>query len=595
MGHRKFLRRFYFKKFILTTAALAATLFFGCTKKAGQVENTLNVALSANVKGLDPIYSSDLYSNSVNGQLYDTLFEYQYLKRPLELQPLLAEAMPTVTDNGLTYTIKIKKGVKFHDSEAFQGGKGRDLVASDFIYSWKRLADPANNSDGFWIFDGKIKGFNEWRDKMAKAGGAFDDPIEGLQAPDDSTLVIKLKEPYFQLLYVLAMVYAAPVPKEAVAKYGKEFLNHPVGTGPFVIGNWIRNNRIEVTKNPTWHGQTYPTEGESGDQEAGLLKDAGKSLPFLDKIVFQEITEDQPRWLNFMKGNLDVIGIPKDNFDSAIKEGKIRPELEGKGFSLYVTQEPDVTYTSFNLNDPVLKNSNVRKAMALAGDTKTLIDKFYNGRAIPAQTPVPPGVDGYDPNFKNPYREQNLEKAKEFLAKAGFPGGKGLPEFEYATTSSATARQMAEFFQQNMAQIGVKIKIVSSSWPQFQEKLKTRKAQIWGIAWSADYPDAENFLQLLFGPNSSPGPNNANFKNEKYDALYRQAKLLPPGEQRTQLYKQMNAIFVEEMPWIPETHRLGYRIRHSWLANYKPHAIVNNDYKYFRVDGQKRAEEKTKL
>jgi oligopeptide transport system substrate-binding protein len=584
----------YFKSLITLLLVLAFGAI-GCTKKTGAVENSLQLALSANVKGMDPIFSSDLYSNTVNAQIYDALFEYHYLKRPLELQPLLAESMPEVSKDGLTYTIKIKKGVKFHDSPAFQDGKGRELKAADFIYSWKRLATPTNNSDGFWIFDGKIKGFNEWREALAKGTGKFEENIEGLQTPDDYTIVIKLREPYYQLLYVLAMVYAAPVAKEAVEKYGQEYLNHPVGTGPFYMTNWVRNNKIELARHPHWHGQNYPSEGESGDKEKGLLADAGKPIPFVDKIVFQEIIEDQPRWLNFMKGNLDTTGIPKDNFDSAIKAGDLMPELKGKGLSLYVTQEPDVTYTSFNLSDPNLKNSNVRKAMALAGDTKTLIEKFYNGRAIPAQTPVPPGVDGYDPNFKNPYREQNLEKAKEYLAKAGFPEGKGLPEFEYATTSSATARQMAEFFQQNMANIGVKIKITTSSWPQFTEKLKSRKGQIWGIAWSADYPDAENFLQLLFGPNSSPGPNNSNFKNEKYDTLYKQAKLLPPGEKRTALYKQMKDIFVEEMPWIPETHRLGYRLGHEWISNYKPHAIIQNDFKYVRVDGEKRATSKSKL
>ncbi|MCB0362336.1 MAG: hypothetical protein KDD35_06425, partial [Bdellovibrionales bacterium] len=490
-----------------------------------------------------------------------------------------------VSSDGLVHTFKIRKGVKFHDNEAFPGGKGREVTAQDFVYSWRRLMDPSNSSDGSWIFEGRIVGLDEWREKMKKKEADYDTPIEGIQTPDSHTLVIKLKKPYYQLHYVLALVYTSAVPREAVEKYGKEYLNHPVGTGPFKFDSWIRNSRIVLAKNPEWLGHTYPTEGEATDEANGLLKDAGKKIPFADKIVFHEIIEDQPAWLKFQQGELDMLGIPKDNFDSAVVSNQLSEDLKKKGIRLDVVVEPDVTYTAFNMLDPLVgKNENLRKAISLAEDTQTSIAKFYNGRAVSAQSPIPPGVDAYDPEFKNPYKEYNLEKAKEYLAKAGYPEGKGLPELVYSTTNSSTAAQMAEFFKINMSKIGIKVKVEATSWPQFTEKVRDKKGQIWGIAWLADYPDAENFLQLLYGKNISPGPNGSNFVDAEFDSLYEKAALLPPGTERTKLYREMRDIVVKKAPWVPGVHRLGYQLYQGWIENFKYHSVISGKFKYYKVN-----------
>ena len=588
-----------FKPLAWMTTALVLVLGLtttSCTKKSSEGENTINAVLRANLKGLDPVYASDTYSNSVVSQIYETLVHYHYLKRPLELAPLLAESLPEVTKDGLTHTFKIRKGVKFHDDPAFPEGKGRDITAQDFIYSWKRLMDPAAASDGAWIFEGRIVGLDKWREKLSKGEGKFEDEIEGITATNDHTLVIKLTKPYYQLHYVLAMGYASVVPKEAVDKYGKEFLNHPVGTGPFKFESWVRNSKVVLVKNPNWSGHTYPTEGEASDEANGLLADAGKKLPFVDKLVFHEIIEDQPAWLKFQKGQLDILGIPKDNFDSAVVNNNLSEDMKKKGMQLEVTVEPDVTYTAFNMLDPLIgKNENLRKAISMAIDTPTSIEKFYNGRAVTAHSPIPPGVDAYDPKFENPYKKFDVEKAKELLAKAGFPDGKNLPALTFSTTNSSTAAQMAEFFKLNMQQIGVEVKIEQSSWPQFTEKIRDKKAQIWGIAWLADYPDAENFLQLLYGKNSSPGPNGSNFKNKEFDDLYEKAALMPPGADRTKVYQRMRDIVVEQSPWVPGVHRLGYRLYHGWLKNYTSHSIVNDTFKYLRVDTKAQGDLKAKL
>lgn len=588
-------------KIVSFTRIIAITsLIFtaACTKTSEEDLNTFNVALVGNVKGLDPAHMNDQYTNDVGAHIYETLYSYHYLKRPLTLEPMLAEALPEVSKDGLTHTIKIKKGVRYTDDKCFATtqGKGREVTAEDFIYAWKRLADTSNASEGWWIFDGKIKGLNEWREKLGKKEVDYTTAVEGLKATDSHTLVLTLTEPYYQLHHVLTMNYSAPLPKECVDQYGQEFLNNPIGTGPFKLESWTRNSKITLAKNPNFRGENYPSEGEAGDEAKGLLKDAGKPIPFVEKVVFHEIIEDQPRWLNFMKGNLEISAIPKDSYDSAVSNNQLKPELTTKGISLQISEDPDVTYTYFNMEDPILgKYRFVRQAMSMAYDHVTTLEKFYNNRAIAAQSPIPPTIDGYDPNFKNPYREFNIEKAKELLAKAGFPEGKGLPEFTYDTTSSATARQMAEHFQQMMAAIGVKIAIKVSTWPEFTKKQKEKKSQMGGIAWMADYPDAQNFLQLFYGPNVAPGPNNALYKNKRFDELYVKAKLTPPSPERTKIYQEMRDIVVEDTPWIMGVHRLRYRVLHSWVHNSKISPMNLGTGKYIRIDTKAKAEGKKKL
>ena len=568
-----------------------------CTKGSNVPDNSVSYSLNINLKSLDPANASDEPTNEVIPNIYDTLLQYHYLKRPLQVEPLLAAALPQISKDGLTVTFKIKPGVKFQDDAAFPDGKGREVTANDFIYSWKRIADPKTQSEGFWIFDGKIKGLNEWRDKIGKGEVNYDTPIEGLQAPDPHTLVIKLNQPYYQLEYVLTMGYTAPVPKEAVEKYGAEFINHPVGTGPYKLESWIRGNKVVLTKNPTWHGGTYPTEGEASDKENGLLADAGKPLPFVEKIIIHEVPEDQPRWLNFMKGATDYATIPKDNFDAAVGPGNVlKPELVAKGIKMTQFPQPDITYIGFNMDDPILgKNVNLRRALALAYDQNVSNEKFYNNRVVSAASPIPPSLEGYDPEFKNPYKEHNVSKAKEFMKKAGYPDGKGLPPLEYNISSSTTARQMGEFVTQQFDKIGVKVNIVSNSWPQFNDRLRQKKAQMFGIAWGADYPDAQNMFQLLYSKNAAPGPNNSNFSNKEFDKLYEASLKLPPGPERTKLYHKMRDIFVEELPWIPNTHRIGYIVQHGWLHNLKKHKTLHGHYKYLRVDEAKKKELKAKL
>jgi oligopeptide transport system substrate-binding protein len=580
-----------FRAMVLIGVALVIPMSIsGCTSRLKKEPiNTLHLATSAKIKGLDPALADDTYAGNEVGRVYEGLLQYHYLKRPYVLIPGLAESMPEVSADGKTFTFKLKKGVLFQDDPCFKemGGQGREMTAEDVVYSFKRLADPKLMSSGWWIFDGKIVGLNEWREEASKAGQSdYVKVVEGLRAVDRYIVKIKLTQRSAQFLYTLAMPFTGVVPHEAIEHYGKEFLNHPVGTGAYKLAEYNPASKLVWVKNPTYRKELYPSEGGPGDKEAGLLEDAGKPLPLSDKLVVQVFVEQQPQWLNFLAGKLDTTSIPKDSFRQAITPAKnISPELKEKGIRLVTAPGLDITHESFNMMDPVMgKNRLLRQAMSMSIDQDTFNEIFYNGRAILAQGPIPPGIDGYDPDFKNPYRQFNVAKAKELLAKAGYPEGRGLPPLEYATIADSTSRQISEFLQKSYAAIGVQLKVNAYSWPEFQSAVKNRRGQMWGFAWSADYPDAENFLQLFYSKNASPGPNDSNYSNPEFDKLYENALTLQSGAERTALYKKMVHIIVEDCPWIFGAHRISYGLIQPWLKNYKVHDFDHSRAKYYRVD-----------
>ena len=570
------------KSLTMWTAVLAVVLgFSACTKKKVSNEKVLNIAVRSKIKGMDPIYANDLYSSNEVARVYEGLLQYHYLKRPYTLVPNLAESMPTVSEDGFTYTFKIKKGVMFHDDKAFPEGKGRELVAEDFVFAIKRLADPKLQGLGFWLLDGKIAGLNEWRKKNADRSKVdYSEEVEGLKATGRYTLQFKLSKPFPQFLYSLAMPFTFAVAKEVVDHYGKEFLNHPVGTGPFVLPVFNQTNKITYTKNPKYREVLYPSEGAEKFRKMGFMKDAGKKLPLVDKIVVNIITEDQPRWLNFNKGKVDYVKVPKDNFDAAIPTGNsLSPELKKKQVSLMIDPSLDVTYTAFNHDKDLFRNAKLRQAMSLAYDVTKANKLFYNNTAMPAQSVVPPGIAGNIAGFVNPYRgygkEGQVAEAKKLLAEAGYPDGKGLPEITYDCPSSTVSRQIGEYFKKQMAAIGINIKVITNPWPELQKKITKRQVMTYGIAWGADYPDAENFLQLLYGPNKSPGANGSGYDNPELNRLFKVAAVMQDTPERTALYEKMNRIAAEQMPWIYGVHRQSFLLVHGWLKNH-----TNTDFEY---------------
>jgi ABC-type transport system substrate-binding protein len=571
----------------LVCVFLSVVCLTACSRSSKDPAKTLHIPSIAKIKTLDPINADDEYSGYEIGKVYENLVTYSYLKRPYVLEPLLVEAMPTLSADKKTYTFKLKKGVLFQDDPCFKDGHGRELTADDVVYSLKRIADPKNISQGWWTLDGKIAGLNEWKDAAAKSGTSdYSAAISGLKVLDRYTLQVTLTQPSYQFLFSLAMPFTGIVPHEAVEKYAAGFSNHPVGTGPFKLTDFNASSRLVWDRNPTYRNEVYPSEGEPGDKEAGLLADAGQPLPRVDRIVVDIYEELQPMWLNFMSGKLAISSVPKDSYGSAIgPDHNLLPELKAKGMTL--TRHPwlELTYTSFNMDDPIFAhNKLLRQAISLADDQDRLDELFYHSQAVAAQGPIPPGLAGYDPNFKNPYRQFNLEKAKELLAKAGYPGGKGLPALEIVSQADTDNREMTEYFQKEMKALGIETKVNAGSWPQFDEAIKKKNGQIWALAWGADYPDAEDFLALYYSKNVSPGSNDANYRNPDYDKLYEKSLTLPDGPERTALYKQMANIVIEDCPRIWGAHRMKLVVAQPWMRNYKFSDISHDQFKFYGVE-----------
>lgn len=579
------------KKCVIALVASLAMMFVGCTKKQNASERVLNLVSTAEIKGFDPINAGDLYSGREISKIYEGLLEFHYLKSPYTLVPNLAEEMPQVSADGLVYTFKIRPGVMFQDDVAFAGGKGRELEAKDFVYSVKRLADSKLNSEGWWVLDGKVKGLNEWRDKNSKLPATnYDEEVEGLKAVDKYTLQFTLAKPFPQFLYSLAMPFTYAVSREVAEKYGKEFLNHPVGTGPYKLeaGKFDQTKTIIYVKNPTFRKKLYPSDASPEFQN--FLADKEKPLPLVDKVVVHVMVESQPAWLKFNKGEIDFYGIPKDNFGTAIKDNQLSPELSNKGLILSITPLLDVTYTGFNYENKLFHNVNLRRAMYLAYDEGKSNELFYNKTSFPAQSIVPPGIVGHVADYKNPWKGPKLDEAKKLLAEAGYPEGKGLPEITYDISDSTTSRQMAEFFVKQMEQIGVKIKIVASPWPEFMAKVKKKSVQMFGMAWGADYPDAENFLQLLYGPNKSPGANSSNYDNPEYNKMFEKAALMQDSPERTKLYEDLYKYVADNVVLMYNMHRQSYTLRQSWLRNYHTSDLHHNNVQYLNIDNDVKAE-----
>jgi ABC-type transport system substrate-binding protein len=596
----------------LALAAVAAT---GCDPRKAPDARFVSIA---EIKGFDPILCNDQYSAGAQVQVYEGLNEFHYLKRPLELAPVLAQSAPEISSDGLTYTFKIRDAV-FQDDPCFPDGKGRKITAQDFVWCWKRLV-VVPSSTGGWIFDGKIKGLDEWKDAAQKVLTPLFDrmnqhyPVQapemrdvmaqevaGLRAVDDKTLRVELVEPYPQFMWTTAMPFTVVYPHEAVEKYGVDLMNHPVGSGAYVVEDyWIFDRKITFVRNPTWHGGTYPTEGEAGDKERGLLDDAGKKLPFLDRVEFITVTESQPRWLKFLGGDLDRVQTEREIWEESMTEkGELKPELAAAGVVVDRAPMFDTAYNCFNMDDPVLghpageRGKKLRQAMCLAYDQKLWIDRMRNGFwAEPAFGPTPKGIAGYLDDVKSKYTARDLDAAKRLLAEAGYPDGKGLPEFDYEMSGSDTVSRIgAEIYRNCMADIGVRVNLHANTWDQFDDKVKGRRAQLFGMAWSADYPDAQNFLQLFYGPFGSPNANGSNYNNPAYDKLYDEMKLMQPGPARDDVIRKMLAIVNEDCPMNYTDHRIAYSYARSWLKNFKYMDVNPWLFKYYRVD----KDEKTRV
>ena len=588
---------------------------------------------------LDPATAYTTTAHAVTGAVYDTLLEYHFLKRPLELMPGLAVAMPEVEDLGggrTRYRFELRRDLIFADDPCFAlGGEGRrtrEVVAADVAFQLARIADPAVGSPVIQPFS-NIEGFESFRsalDRRRKEDEAFAalpvqgqyaalGGISGVATPSSHVLEVTLDTPYPQILYWFAMEFSTPVPWEAVAWYDGEegrprFDDHPVGTGPYVLVEYDKQARYVLEKSPNWYGvrhpewrapgAVYPSEGEPADRLAGRLDDAGRPLPFVDRIEVRRDKEAIPRFNKFLQGYYDASAIIKESFDAVIQEDRLTPEMEARGISLVKAVSPDVFYIGFNMDDPVVgraageRGRKLRQAMSLAIDVPEFTRVFQNGRGVPAQSPIPPNIYGYDPDYVNPYRRVDLERAKRLMVEAGYPRGVD-PEtgealrltFDSYDTSTAGLTR-TRFFTGAWKKLGIDVRIEATNYNQFQEKLGNGAHQIFNFGWVADYPDPENFLFLLWsqmGKSLHGGPNASNFSNARFDELFLSMKERANGPQRMVEIREMLRILERERPWIELLHREDYALYHGWVRNEKPMGISIPTYHYRDIDPELRA------
>ena len=587
------------KRFLL--AALAAACL---ALPVAAEQKVLRVPFVAAETNFDPAFISDLYSATVIDEILEAPLTYDFLARPMKLKPATAEAMPEITDGGKTYTIRLKKGIYFSDDPAFEGRK-RELTAADYEFAMKRLIDPKITSPNLWLIEGRVAGVTEAATK-AKKENRFDYAarIPGIEVVDRYTLRLRLEKPDYSFLYILAMSSIGAQAREVVEKYGSDIGAHPVGTGPFRLAEWRRASKIVLEKNPNFREEYYEAQPPADDPVAQRLyaEMKGKRIPQLDRVEIYDLVESQPRWLAFLNKELDWINVPIEFANMALPEDHLAPWLEKRGVKYFANIDPDVIYLYFDMRDPVFggyapENVALRRAISLAYDIQEDVNLVRNRTAIAAQGILPPGVLGYDANFTLGQR-YDPAKAKALLDMFGYvdrdgdgwrerPDGSPLV-FQYTTEPDTSSRMFAQLWKKNMDAIGIRMTISVAQWSENRKKSKLGKLQAWFLSWGADYPDGDNFFQLLYGPNCGSS-NDACFKLPEYDALYEKAFNLPPGPERTAIYAQMTRIVAAYAPWLPMVHRKRNQLVQPWVIGWRKNYFLHDAYRYVDIDLERRA------
>jgi ABC-type transport system substrate-binding protein len=631
-------------------------------------------SFSLRPKHLDPARSYSSNEVSFTGQIYEPPLQYHYLKRPYQLIPLTAKQLPMVRyyneyneevdeGNNITYSvydITIKPNIYYQPHPAFakaldghylyhqlkkneldsistlfdfEKNDTRELIAEDYVYQIKRLAHPKVHSPIVGLMANYIVDLADFSKKLHqiqqnnKTIDLRKISFEGAKVIDRYHYQIKVIGKYPQLKYWLAMPFFAPIPWEADVFYEQQGLIeknisldwYPVGTGPYYLTENDPNRRMVLSKNPNYHEDYYPKQGEPSDQAEGLLNDAGKRLPFIDKVMFTLEKETIPYWNKFLQGYYDISGISSDSFEQAIQmnttgELGLSEQMKEQGIALKTAVETSVFYTGFNMQDPVVggyseQAQKLRQAISIAIDQEEYISIFANGRGIVAQGPIPPGIFGYVAGEKgfNPYvydwlegdvKRKPIKYAQKLLAEAGYPAGRsqqtGEPLILYfdVTGSGPDSKARFDWLRKQFQKLSIQLVIRETDYNRFQDKMQTGQAQLFQWGWNADYPDPENFLFLLYGPNSkviSGGQNSSNYQNQQFDTLFEQMKIMADSVQRKEIIEKMLAIARKDAPWIWGYHPKQFSLYHSWNKNVKANLMANNITKYRRIDVEQRS------
>jgi len=594
---------------------------------------------SSAVRSVDPATCGDTTSSSFVANVFDGLYTYHFLKRPphSSVIPQLAaddQPKPDISPDGLTYRIRLRPGVKYHRNPCFgkdPTGKHtwgtRTMTAEDFVLTFKRVADYHINTGLSWAFAERIKGLKAYRRKTRdyKVGdfSRYDLDVEGLKAlgEDKMTLQITLSEPFPQFSYVLAMHVYAPMPREAVDYWlgtaddgagGRRRIPEEdrqtefreaeqlVGTGPYMLKTFERKAKIVLVRNPDFRYEEYPRVGEPGDEEAGLLKCAGKQVPFIDVLHYDYVAQTSSAWMLFLTRQRDISGISQDIFTAVINPDKqLVDKWKKKRISLKTYWPPVVYWIVFNMEDPVISQSKaLRQALCACFDVESYLKVLFNDRGRRAVNILPNTFKGWKEAGPGPYYRLDMNLARRKLAEAKKElDAKGLLKdgeiprltMDFGGRDSETAKR-GEFFQQQFAKLGIELKVILNDWPKLQEKVNNKQSQMYTMGWHADYPDAENFLQLYYGPNITKGTNNSNYSNGEFDALYEKVRVMQDTPERTKLYVKMVRMISEDCPVLMLTEPQSYVLVYDWVENYKPHPIGYGYSKYRRINTKLRHE-----
>ncbi len=566
------------------------------TAMAADPGKVLRYVFPAGEEGFDPAAAHDLYSGTVEQAIFETLLTYDYLARPAKLVPMAAEAMPQVSADGRTYTFKVRKGIYFTPDPAFKGAR-RELVADDFAFSLKRLVDPSIHSPWGWLVEGKIVGLDAEAAK-AKKSGKFDynAKIAGLEVVDRYTLRINLTQPDFNMSYVLAHEPTGAVAKEVVAAYGDEggrIMSNPVGTGAYMLAQWVRSSKIVLVANPDYRGFVWDFQPGADPDDARIVAEMkGKKMPQIGRIEISIMEEDQSRLLAFQNGELDLMNMEGPLAPKVLNGGTLTPDLQKKGVRLSRFVDPEITYTYWNLMDPVVggltpEKIALRRAMAMSYPVAEEIKVIRNGQAIEAQFPIPPGVVGSDPAWRSSVR-YDPAAANALLDKFGYrKGGDGwrtLPDgkplvMHYASRPDSLGRQQDELWKKALDSIGIRMEVRKDKFAELLKLEKQCKLQMRTAAWIADYPDADNFMQLLFSKNIYQS-NNACATIPEYDRLYEQSVRIPAGPERNRLYREMARIIEVYAPWRLGISRYRNMLVQPRVLGYKKHPILHAEFQF---------------
>ena len=596
----------------LAVALCAFSLAAGAAGAAGAPPKVLRLAFNSAETGFDPAKISDLYSRTVTPHIFEGLYQYDHLARPFRIKPLTAAAMPEVSADFRTWTVRIRPGIYFQDDPAFEGlrpGDRRELIAADYVYTFKRPMDPANKSPfGSVIQDLGFVGLAALRDEAVKNKTAFDydREIEGVRALDRYTIRFQLEQPRPRLIETLAAGdLLGATAREVIEHYGDDSMAHPVGTGPFRLAQWRRSSLIVLERNPGYRERFYDAEPAPDDAEgqAILAQLRGRRIPMLDRVEISIIEEEQPRWLAFLNGDLDFINVPAAFVTQALPGGKLAPHLEQKGLRLQSTLNADGVYTYFNMDDPMVggyapAQVALRRALSLSLDVQRFIQLLYRGQAIPAQSLLIPHTSGYDPKFKSEMGDHDPARAKALLDLYGFvdrdgdgfrerPDGSPLT-VEVATQQGQFNRQFDELWKKDFEAVGVRTTFFTSQWAEQLKAAYAGKLQMWTLGGSAASPDGQDTLQAYYSQQIGSGQNFARFRNAEMDRLYERAQAIADGPERDKIFRRAKIIGTAFMPYKGLLHRVSNDLSYGSLVGHRRPLFWTEWYHMVDIEGSAR-------